>query len=152
MRSLLQKAEFIIKSVRYLDQYFEKSINEKAEKSGVTFPQLRVIKEVVKYQGISIKQISQNLNMAQSTVSGIVERLIKKGILLKKTNSHDKRFAEIWYTTDVSEFLENHSKEFVSEAIRDVFRNLQSSDVEIITQGLQLLTTAVEKASQKRGT
>lgn len=141
-----QNAEFVIKAVRSLDQFFEKCIQKKVEQSGITLPQMRVIKEVVTRQGICIKQLSQNLHMTQSTVSGIVERLIHKGYLTKRTNPDDKRFAEIRYTNDVTEFLERHSTEFVSEAVGEVFNHLQPSDLKLVIQGLQLLLSAVETA------
>lgn len=140
---MLQEAEFIVKSIRLLDHYFEKSIQKKAEGSGVTIPQMRVIKEVVKHQGISIKQLSQNLNMTQSTVSGIVERLINKDLLIKKTNPQDKRFAEIWYTKQITEFLENSSSEFISDAVKDIFQSFKPNELETITKGLHLLLSAM---------
>lgn len=137
--------EFIIKAIHTLNHHFEKSIQKKVEQTGVTVPQLRVMKEVVKQQGISIKQLARNLNMTQSTVSGIVDRLISKGYLTKKTNAGDKRFAEIWYTPDVAKFLEKDSSEFVHEAVEDVFRQLQPDDMKVITVGMQLLLEAIEK-------
>jgi MarR family transcriptional regulator, organic hydroperoxide resistance regulator len=146
----LQDAEFIIKTIRSLDQYFEKSLQRKVEQSGVTIPQMRVIKEVVKQHGISIKDISLNLNMTQSTVSGIVERLINKGFLMKKTKAEDKRFAEIWYTDSVAKFLEYNSTDFVSEALNEVFTHLQPNDLKIIKQGIHLLLNAVQKAEEHK--
>lgn len=143
--TLQQDAEFVIKTIRSLDQFFEKCIQNKVEQSGVTLPQMRVIKEVVTHQGMSIKQLSRNLNMTQSTVSGIVERLIHKGYLLKKTDPDDKRFAQIWYTKDVAEFLEKDSTEFVSEAVGKVFAYLEPNDWQTVIQGLRLLLSAVQK-------
>lgn len=142
-------AEFVIKTIRSLDQFFEKRIQQKVEKTGVTVPQMRVIEDVVKHQGISIKQLSQNLNMTQSTVSGIVERLILKGYLTKKTNADDKRFAEIWHSKDVAAFLEKDSTKFVNEAVADVFAQLEPNNLETVIRGLQLLLSAVGVASNK---
>lgn len=148
--AVLQEAEFIIKTIHSLDQYFEKCIQKKVEQAGVTLPQMRVIREVVVHQGISIKQLSQSLDMTQSTVSGIVERLINKGYLMKKTNPRDKRFAEIWCTENVSIFLEKNITEFVGEAVGDVFSHLPSNDLETITYGIRLLLTAVNKENKTK--
>ncbi len=148
----MKDAEFIIKTIGSLNRYFQRSIQKKVEQSGVTLPQMRVIQEVVKHQGISIKDLSFTLNMSQSTVSGIVERLINKGFLLKKTNSQDKRFTEIWYTRRVATFLEKNSSEFVSEALSDALSHLQPADWEIIKRGMLLLLSAVEQADRSMGT
>jgi hypothetical protein len=74
--------------------------------------------------------------------------LMNKGFLMKKTNAKDKRFAEIWYTDSVAKFLDHNSTEFVSEAFEDVFTHLQSNDLAIIKQGLQLLLSTVKSRGE----
>lgn len=141
---MLQNAEFIRRSIRYLNHYFEKSIQRKTEQTGFTVPQMRVIEEVVKHEGISIKEISLNLPMTQSTVSDIVERLIHKGILMKKTNSRDKRAVQIFPTEAVSEFLANDRLEYVNQSVLDVLKELSPDEQIIVTNALRLLVSVVE--------
>jgi MarR family transcriptional regulator, organic hydroperoxide resistance regulator len=144
---LLKEAEFIRKSIRSLNRSFEQSIQKKVEQSGVTVPQMQVITEVVSHQGISIKELAQNLQMTQSTVSGVVERLINKGILVKKSNPQDKRFVEIYHTYIVSQFLENDRMEYANQFVVDALCCLQPNQREIVMEGLHLLLSAVEKRS-----
>ena len=105
---------------------------------------MRVIEEVVKHEGISIKEISLNLPMTQSTVSDIVERLIHKGILMKKTNSRDKRAVQIFPTEAVSEFLANDRLEYVNQSVLDVLKELSPDEQIIVTNALRLLVSVVE--------
>lgn len=139
-----QDIAFVIKSIRSLDQFFEKCIQQKVEQSGVTLPQMRVIQEVIHHPGLSIDELSKNLQVTQSTVSGIVQRLIHKGYLMKKTNVKDKRMAEIWCTNDVAEFIENNSTAFVNEAVGHIFSQFGPNDLEIVSKGLQLLLSEIK--------
>lgn len=140
---MLQDAEFLRKSIRYLDRYFEKSIQKKVEQSGFTIPQMRVIKEVVAHEGISIKQISLNLPMTQSTVSGIVERLVNKGILMRKSNSRDKRAVQIFSTDAVAQFIEKDRMEYTNQSVMDALSILNPEERAVVMDGVRLLVDAV---------
>lgn len=140
---MLEEAEYIRESIRYLNQYFEKGIQKKVEQYGFTIPQLRVIKEVVSHQGINIKQLTQNLQMTQSTVSDIVERLVKKGILVKKTNPLDKRASLIFPAYEVTRFLEKDRIDFVNESVINALNNLKPEERETVMEGIRLLVAAV---------
>lgn len=141
---MIQDAEFIRKSIQNLNRYFEKNIQKKVEQTGFTVPQMRVIEEVVGHAGIGIKEISENLPMTQSTVSGIVERLIQKGILMKKTNSRDKRAVQIFPTGAVYNFLANDRLEYVNQSVIDVFNRLSQDEQAVVVKSLRLLVDAVE--------
>jgi len=143
-QSLLQNAEFIRKSIQNLNQYFEKNIQKSVEQTGFTVPQMRVIEQVVDHKGISIKEISQNLPMTQSTVSGIVERLIHKGILMKKTNTSDKRAVQIFPTEAVYQFLEKDRIQYVNQSVLGVLNRLSQDEQAVVIKGLCLLVDAVE--------
>src|SRR5690348_13645878 len=91
----MEKAELLRDSIEFLQRFMMKSIQKYSEEHGVTIPQARVIGEVFSHKAISIKLLSQNLKMTQSTVSDIVERLTAKGLLVKTTNPKDKRSVEI---------------------------------------------------------
>jgi DNA-binding MarR family transcriptional regulator len=140
---MLEDAEYIQKSIQYLNQYFEKGIQKKVEQYGFTVPQMRVIKEVVSHQGINIKQLTQNLQMTQSTVSDIVERLVKKGILVKKTNPLDKRASLIFPAHEVTQFLEKDRMDFVNESVIHALNNLQPEERKTVMEGIRLLVAAV---------
>lgn len=145
---MFKDAEFIRKSIEYLNQYFEKSIQQKVEQTGITVPQMRVITEVVSHQGISIKQISLNLPMTQSTVSGIVERLINKGILIKRSNSQDKRAVQIYPTDNVTQFLEKDREIYVNQSVEDALSRFTPDQYAVVLEGIRLLVDAVNESQR----
>lgn len=146
---MLNDAEFIRKSIEYLNKYIQTSLEKKVERTGITVPQMRVITEVVSHQGISIKQISLNLPMTQSTVSGIVERLINKGILVKRTNSNDKRAVQIYPTDNVTKFLEVDRMKYVNQSLSDALNKLNPNNYDVVLRGIGLLVNAVKECSNE---
>jgi len=143
------EAEFLRKSIRLINRYFEKRIQKQTVELGFTVPQMRVIREVISHQSISIKQLSQNLQMTQSTVSGIVERLIEKDILQKKKNSYDRRAVEISTTENVTKFMQNDRTKFVNKSVESVLNRLNPEDHSQVMHGIRLLLSAIEDAENE---
>ncbi len=139
-----QEARFIRRSIRSLHRHFEKSIQKQTEQVGFTVPKMRVIQEVISHQSISIKQLSQNLQMTQSTVSGMVERLISHDILLKMTNPNDRRAVKITTTENVTRFMENDRSKFANQAVVNALSRLKPEELSIVINGIRLLLTVTQ--------
>jgi DNA-binding MarR family transcriptional regulator len=76
-------------------------------RGGLTIPQTAVMSIVVSHDGISLKDLSREVSLAHSTVSGIVDRLEKRGMLERKTDAADGRVSRIHPTAVVHEFVKN---------------------------------------------
>jgi len=139
----MEKAEFIGESIDFLQRYMMKSIQKYAEENGVTIPQARVIGEVLSHKAISIKLLSRNLNMTQSTVSDIVERLATKGLLVKTPNPKDKRSVEITLSSELEEGIHANITEISNQSISEVLSLLKPDEQEVVEKGMQLLVSAV---------
>ena len=148
---MVGREDFIRESIDFLHRYLLKSIQKHAEEHGLTVPQLRVIAEVFVNKQITIKQLTQNLRMTQSTVSDIVERLSAKGILLKNPNPKDKRSVNICVSEEVLNVINENSQEPVNRAIRDALSLLTPDEQETVEQGMRLLITAVKGKMEKDG-
>ena len=147
----MEREDFIRESIDFLHRYLVKSIQKHAEEHGLTVPQLRVIAEVLVNTQITIKQLTQNLRMTQSTVSDIVERLSAKGILLKTPNPKDKRSVNICVSEKVLNVIKENSQEPVNRAVRDALILLTPAEQESVEQGMRLLITAIKEKMEKDG-
>jgi MarR family transcriptional regulator, organic hydroperoxide resistance regulator len=74
-------------------------------KGELTLPQSAVMREVVRNHGISLKDLSRAVSLAHSTVSGIVDRLEKRGMIERRPNPADGRFSCIYPAAVVEEFV-----------------------------------------------
>jgi len=71
----------------------------------LTTPQMAVMRVVVRRPGISLKDLSREVSLAHSTVSGIVDRLEKRGMLERRADPEDGRASLIWPTHIVTGFV-----------------------------------------------
>ena len=140
---MIDRAEYIRESIDFLNRFMMKSMQKYAEEHGVTVPQARVILEVFLNKAISVKQLSQNLRMTQSTVSDIVDRLIDKGLLLKEPNPQDKRSVNITLTKEILKIINESTPEPLNRVIRDALNNIKPEEQEIVEKGMRLLVSAV---------
>jgi len=147
----MERAEFIRESIDFLQRCMMKFLQKHAEEHGVTIPQARVIGEVYAHKAISIKQLTKNLKMTQSTVSDIVERLTAKGLLLKTPNAKDKRSVEISLPEKIAEAIDESIYEVANKSLNDALSLLNPAEQEMVEQGLRLLVSAMKEKMESEG-
>jgi len=144
-------ADFIRESIDLLQSYIMKSLQKHSEERGVTIPQARVIGEVFAHKKISIKHLSQNLKMTQSTVSDIVERLTSKGFLVKTPNPKDKRSVEISLSNELSNGINENISEIANKSLVDVLSLLNPDEQKMVEKGMEILVSAVKEKMEAEG-
>ncbi|WP_106495455.1 MarR family winged helix-turn-helix transcriptional regulator [Lentibacillus sp. Marseille-P4043] len=147
----MEKADFIGESIEYIHRYTMKSLQKQAEEHGVTIPQVRVIGEVFAHKTVSIKLLSQNLKMTQSTVSDIVERLMSKDFLVKTPNERDKRLVDISLSPRLAEDIDESISQLKNQSLIGVVDLLNPKEQEMVEEGMQLLVSAVKKKMMVEG-
>ncbi|WP_249310146.1 helix-turn-helix domain-containing protein [Bacillus sp. FJAT-49736] len=147
----MDNAVFIRESIDFLHRYMMKSLQKQAEEHGVTIPQARVIGEVYAHDTVSIKQLSQNLKMTQSTVSDIVERLTSKGFLVKTPNVKDKRLVDISLSDRLAEEINESISEIGNQSLIGVLSLLSQEEQEVVHKGMGLLVSAVKEKMAAEG-
>lgn len=148
---MVEKADFIRESIDFLQSFIMKSLQKHSEERGVTIPQARVIGEVFAHKKISIKHLSQNLKMTQSTVSDIVERLTSKGFLVKTPNPKDKRSVEISLSNELSKGINEDISEIANKSLADVLSLLNPDEQEMVEKGMRILVSAVKEKMEAEG-
>ncbi|MDL5040022.1 MarR family winged helix-turn-helix transcriptional regulator [Heyndrickxia coagulans] len=146
-----ERAEFIRDSIDFLQRYIIKSLQREAEEFGLTVPQVRVLAEVLTGKKVSIKLLSRNLKMTQSTVSEIVERLTLKGLLVKTPSASDKRSVEISPSSELEGELSENISRIINQSFVEALNLLEPDEQDIVEQGLRLLVNAVKKKIERDG-
>ncbi len=62
-----------------------------SKSSGLTSPQLLIMREIDKTSGINASQVAKNVNLSAATVTNIIDRLENKGLLSRVRETQDKR-------------------------------------------------------------
>ena len=138
----MNDADFIRDSIKYLEKYSQYNVQKQAQKYGFTVPQIKIIKKIIKYKRITITQLCDQLDMSQSTISDIVNRLISKGVLVKYRDDNDKRSYVISASKEVDTFLEKDAFEFKNIGFEKILEHISQSDKEIALKGFEILVNA----------
>lgn len=104
---LVYMAREIDEHLRVLRQLLRRPVDAEIARGHLTAPQQLVMETVVRSDGISLKDLSQRVNLSHSTVSGIVDRLEKRGFVHRKPSSQDRRFTLIVASKAVRDFLQH---------------------------------------------
>jgi DNA-binding MarR family transcriptional regulator len=75
------------------------------QRFGLTGPQLVVLKELVDGSPRSVSRLATGVNLSQATVTGILDRLERKGMVTRARDSKDKRRVLVVPTEAAEEVL-----------------------------------------------
>src|SRR5258708_12342280 len=103
--TLLREAEIIIKHMEAIRSILDMAEEQDIASSGLTLPQIAVLRHLNAEDGLSLKELSERLGLAHSTVSGIVDRLERRGLLHRRPDANDKRFTRIYADPKVTEYV-----------------------------------------------
>jgi DNA-binding MarR family transcriptional regulator len=99
------QAEEISRHLARIRRVLRKPLDAEVSKGGLTVPQKAAMLVVVRNPGISIKALSREMSLAHSTVSGIAERLERRGLIECRLDSEDRRIVRIHPSEEVAAFI-----------------------------------------------
>ena len=73
---------------------------------GLTGPQVIILQEISRGGYISASELAQAISLSQATVTGILDRLEKRELILRKRSDHDRRRVLVEITADGKRLLE----------------------------------------------
>lgn len=99
------EAERMERDLSAIRRAMRKPLEAEFAKGGLTVPQKAVMQVVVSRNGVSLKDLSNEVSLAHSTVSGIVDRLEKQGLAERRVDASDGRVSRIHASAPVADFL-----------------------------------------------
>jgi DNA-binding MarR family transcriptional regulator len=99
------QAEQVDKDLSAIRRLLRKPLEAEVARGELTVPQIAVMRAVLQHNGISLKDLSREVSLAHSTVSGIVDRLEKRGVIERRTDATDARVTRIHPAAVVSRFV-----------------------------------------------
>jgi DNA-binding MarR family transcriptional regulator len=108
-------------------------------RGNLTGPQRLVMSVLVRTQGLSLKQLSQAVSLAHSTVSGIVDRLVQQGLIERQTHPADRRITLLIASDAVRKFMQTRMPELALHPLLEAMRRATPAERQSITEGLDTL-------------
>lgn len=151
---LLSEAEEVATGVQELRRLSLRSFGQDIAASGLTVPQMSALEELGKGDGLSLKELSGRLGLSHSTVSGIVDRLQRRGLLERTPDPKDRRYSRILLSEGVKDYVR---EEVPSRRLGPILKALELASAEERDQILQgigtlrrLLQSVVSRGGEER--
>ncbi|MHB8077607.1 MarR family transcriptional regulator [Desulfosporosinus fructosivorans] len=129
-----ERVVYLFKAVHkiYRDQIYEKS-----RQYGFTGPQIGLIIGLSRNPYITLKEMSECLGLSKSTVSGMVDRLVGQGVVIREIPEDNRRTVRLSISPDFQK--NNFLKELANKYINDSLRKASEEDLDKIITGLEIL-------------
>lgn len=134
------KNHHILHSLKILTEQIEKKANYMLKQDGLTLAQGHLLRCIKKNEDkpCSLKDIEKQMNIAQSTLAGIVLRLEKKNLVKTYFSECDKRIKMIEITENGLQAMQCMRSTFV-ELENTVFANLTDIEKTLFTEVIDKL-------------
>lgn len=109
----------------------------------LTHQNVRCMQTIKKQKEVTIKDLSEVLDVTHHTASEHIKRLIKKGILQKERSAHDKRIVYVKLTPYGEEVLKRNT-ELDEEKLQAILERLTSEEQQKIIDAFSLLREEVK--------
>jgi DNA-binding MarR family transcriptional regulator len=123
-----------------------KPLEAEVGRGELTMPQSAVMRVVVRQSGISLKDLSREVSLAHSTVSGIVDRLEERGMLDRRPDPEDGRISRIYPTGPVLEWVRERLPALSSGPLASALSRTTDEERLSIEHALRRLRELLEQA------
>ncbi|NUP04946.1 MAG: MarR family transcriptional regulator [Polyangiaceae bacterium] len=136
------KAELdaIVETLVYLYTESRRLTKQAAREVGLTGPQLTVIKLLDTFGDLSLSTLSERIRAQNSTVTGIIDRMEREGLVLRERSTSDRRVVFIRLTPKGRQL----AKDIVVEPM-EIFRTVLSTLSRDDTRDLMRILSKLQK-------
>ena len=142
--SSVKLAQEIDQHLGAIRQKLREPLETEFARGGLTGPQRLVMQALVHSDGLSLKQLSAKVSLAHSTVSGIVDRLQARGMVVRRRDEADGRATVIAPSGEVREFLTHRMPELTISPLATVLAGASDADRATVLRGLRKLRALIE--------
>jgi DNA-binding MarR family transcriptional regulator len=127
-------------ALRKIIQAFDMNSRKLVKRVGLTGPQLVILQEVAFLNEATVGEIAQAVSLSQATVTGILERLENRKLLVRQRSEFDKRRVMVRVTKTGEKFLQE-APPLMQETFVEQFYSLQEWEQNMILGSLQRLVS-----------
>ena len=139
---LAEQAEGDLGAIR---RALRKPLEGAVARGELTAPQTAVMRVAVKHDGISLKELSNAVSLAHSTVSGIVDRLERRGLIERRANSADGRVSLIYPAAVVKDFVRDQIPALARKPLEAALERAKPAERVAIGNALRHLRELLEQ-------
>ncbi|HML50459.1 MAG TPA: MarR family transcriptional regulator [Propionicimonas sp.] len=115
----------------------------------LTMQQFRVLGFIVKDPGMTGHELGVSLGVSAPTASGLVDRLVEKGLLERADDATDRRIRRL-HITEEGMALTRQLDSLLQRAMIEVIKNTTVEDLEIMRASAVAMLSAMERTLRDR--
>jgi len=115
--------------------------------SDLTMQQLRVLGFIAKEPGLSGHELGDRLGVSAPTASGLVDRLVEKGLLQRTDDPDDRRVRRLHVTTQGMDLIRQMDS-LVERAMIKVIKMMTLDDLQVMRSSSEVFLAAMQRAKQ----
>ena len=111
----------------------------------LTMQQVRVLGHIVKDPGIAGHELGERLSVSAPTASGLIDRLVEKGLISRVDDPDDRRVRRL-HPTELGIDVIRQMDSMFGRALGVVIQRLSLEDLQLLVRGAQAMLDALERA------
>jgi DNA-binding MarR family transcriptional regulator len=129
----------IDRDLRAVRQILRRPVEAEIARGQLTGPQKSTMAVLFRSDGLSLKDLSRELGLAHSTVSGIVDRLAKRGFVKRQAGETDRRLTKIAVADHVREYMRSTWPSLELNPLTEALRAATPAEGQQVLQGIRTL-------------
>lgn len=135
----------VIEAIVYLYTESRRLTKEMARRADLTGPQLTVVKLLEQIGDLSLSELSERIRAQNSTVTGIIDRMVRENLVTRERSKEDRRVVYIRLTTKGKKLAEEIPIEPM-EIFRGALETLTAGEVRDLVKILGKVAKRVRQA------
>ena len=140
------EAREIVGLFRSLRRHLVRGSRAELARSGLTAAQVSVISLLGTNSEMTLGDLSRELELSHSTVSGIVDRLQAKGLVVRKPSADDRRYVQIFLAEHIAGQAPALGDEGPIGRLESVLKAATAEERRKVKDGLVLLVRFADQA------
>jgi DNA-binding MarR family transcriptional regulator len=135
--------EQVLISLRRLIRATDLHSKQLVKTVGLTAPQLLLLQAISAKGQVTIGEIARDISLSQATVTNILDRLEKRGMIYRERSNHDKRKVHAHLTDKGAAILKDAPTPLQEHFVKQ-FRNLHDWEQNTILSSLQRIAQMMD--------
>jgi DNA-binding MarR family transcriptional regulator len=115
----------------------------------LTMQQVRVLSHITKDPGITGHELGDRLGVSAPTASGLIDRLVEKGLVTRVDDSEDRRVRRL-HPTELGIDVIRQMDSMFGRALGVAIQLLSLDDLDLLVRGAKAMLDALERAKAQQ--
>lgn len=136
-------SDSVMIALRKIIQAIDMNSKKLVKRVGLTGPQLVILQEISSLEEVTAGEIARAVSLSQAMVTGILDRMEKRELIVRQRSDRDKRRIKIRITETGQQILKD-APPLMQEAFVERFSSLQDWEQSMILSALQRLVSIMD--------